>query len=74
MPRSKWSEVTALECVEPINNSEVISPNEKVIKNLNRLMEHNTAHLLVVKNEKIVGIVTRIDIMKLLKMKMNLGV
>jgi Zn-dependent protease len=71
--RDKWHTTLASECTEPIGKEAMVSPREKVSTILNRLLEHNITHLLVMEDDKIVGIITRIDIMKLLKFKMELG-
>jgi predicted transcriptional regulator len=62
-----------IECMEKIQKINIISPYEKTVNILNRFVENELDHLLVMDGEKLVGIVTRVDIMKLLKVKMDLG-
>jgi len=73
IPRDKWHTTLATECAEPISKDAIVSPREKVSSVLNRLLEHEITHLLVMEDDKIVGIITRVDIMKLLKFKMEFG-
>lgn len=70
--RDKWHTLTAVNCAEPITRDMIVSPREKTGSVLNRLLEHEMTHLLVMDNGQLVGIVTRIDVMKLLKLKMEL--
>lgn len=72
IPREKWHVTTAGSCAEPISQNEIVSPNERTSNIFNRIIEHEFGHLLVVDKGEIIGIITRVDIMKLLKMKMNL--
>jgi predicted transcriptional regulator len=73
IPRDKWHVTPVSQCLEPIRREQIVSSREKVSNVLGKLLEHEITHLLVMENEKLVGIVTRIDIMKLLKFKMEFG-
>lgn len=72
IPREKWHTVNAANCAEPITRDMIVSPREKTSNVLNRLIEHETTHLLVMDSDKLAGIITRVDIVKLLKLKMEL--
>lgn len=73
VPREKWHVATAGSCVEPIQPDAVVTPRERTSNVLNRFVEHEAGHILVMDNGRIAGIVTRVDVMKLLKLKMDLG-
>lgn len=74
IPPEKWAHTSAGSVVNPINPHAVITFREKTSSALARLGEYEFEHLIVMDKNKLVGIVTRRDIMKLLKLKMNLGV
>ena len=73
VPREDWARITVSQCLEPVDPVTVVRTGEKTINILRRLAEHSKEHLLVMQGERIVGIITRVDIMKLLKMKVDLG-
>lgn len=74
VPKEKWTETIAKDAVHPVNDYELISSREKTSSALGRLIEHEFEHLLVMDGDRLVGIVTRRDIMKLLRYKMDLGI
>lgn len=73
IPREKWPLTTAGDSAEPIRPDAVVSPRERTSNILSRLVEHELGHMLVMEEGRIIGIVTRVDVMKLLKVKMDLG-
>lgn len=73
IPREKWQVTTAGSSVEPISPDSIVPPTERMSNILNHLMEHEIGHILVMDNGKLVGIVTRYDVMRLIKIKMDLG-
>jgi CBS domain-containing protein len=53
---------------------QVLSPNEKASRALNLLMRNKLGRIPVVHGKRLVGIITRRDIMTLLMIKSDLGV
>lgn len=72
IPREQWFVVTAGSITEPINERLVISPYARISAVLSLLIERELDHMYVMEGGEIIGVVTRRDIMKLLKMKMDL--
>lgn len=73
IPHEKWAITAVSDCIEPINADAVVSPRERTSNVLNRILEHELSHILVMEEGRIVGIITRMDVMKLLKLKVDLG-
>ncbi len=73
IPREQWAQSRAADCALPIDPHTIITPRERTENVLARLAEYELGRLLVMDKGKLVGIVTRQDVMKLLKLKMNLG-
>lgn len=73
VPREKWNEVTVADCTQPVDPHAIVTPREGTQNVLTRFAEYDLGRLLVLDGGKLVGIVTRQDIMKLLKLRMNIG-
>ena len=74
VPREDWHKITVGQCLEPMDPLTVVRAGDKTINILRRLAEHANEHFMVMQGEQIVGIITRVDIMKLLKLKVDLDV
>lgn len=73
IPREKWSLTTVGEVVPPLKQSLIISPKEEASRALIQMTQEDVGHLSVVSNGKLVGLVTRSDILRLIKVKTELG-
>ncbi|MDI6689361.1 MAG: site-2 protease family protein [Actinomycetota bacterium] len=75
IPQGDWSRVTAREIVVPPKESCIISYREEAVNALMQMAREEIGHLLVVdENGSLVGLVTRSDIIRLIKVKTELGV
>ena len=73
VPRERWVDTSASSVAHPIDPHAIVTSRGKTNNALSWLVEHELEHLMVMDEGKLVGIVTRRDIMKLLKFKMDLG-
>ncbi len=69
VPRPDWSAVTAGEIIEPIDDSMMINEDEPSIKALQKMTNENVGHLLVAKEGRLVGLVTRTDILGIIRVR-----
>jgi CBS domain-containing protein len=74
VPRERWPWVTAAETVAPLTEAQVIHPEAPVWDALIKMTSGNMGRLLVVDATGLRGIVTRTDIMRLLRRRIELGV
>ncbi|MDP1808045.1 MAG: site-2 protease family protein [Actinomycetota bacterium] len=73
VPREDWSSVTAGEIVEPILEDMFVAPSDPAVKALVKMAGADIGHLLVVdENKHLAGIVTRTDIIGLIKIRSEL--
>lgn len=74
VPREEWSYKVAQDVLTPLEKVLVVSPEDEAVKALTRMAQGEIGHLLVVERNKLVGLVTRSDIIRLIKVKTELGV
>jgi CBS domain-containing protein len=75
IPKEKWSEFKVEDVMVPVSDLEAISPEEKSIKALVKLGRENIGCLLVLdNNQKLAGLVTRVDVMRAIRIKSELEV
>lgn len=73
VPRSEWFQRTAGEIVSSLKAGFTVRPDEEAAKALIQMAREDIGHLLVVENSSLVGLVTRTDIIRLIKIKSELG-
>jgi Zn-dependent protease/CBS domain-containing protein len=74
VPRERWAMVTAGEIVEPIEESMFVKPRDPAVKALMKMADEDVGHLLVMDDQgKLGGIITRTDILRLVRVKDELG-
>ncbi len=75
IPRDQWRDVTAGEIVEPIKDDRIVSPTDPAMKALAKMAAEDIGHLLVVDEDShLAGIVTRTDLIRLIKVRSELRV
>jgi len=74
VPRERWPWVTAREVVPPLTEAQTVSPDLDVWDALIKMTNGNLGRLLVTDSSGLRGIITRADIMRLLRRRMELGV
>lgn len=74
VPREKWQWTTARDAVPELTNQLTIAPWTDTWDALIRMTAENCGRLLVLENERLRGIVSRTDIMRLMRTRLELGV
>ena len=75
VPREQWDAETVGQIIEPIDEDMFVSPGDAAVKALTKMAEHDIGHLMVVDDKKdLVGIVTRADIVQLIKVRTELDI
>ena len=69
VPRPDWPTVTAGEIIEPIDDSMMINEGEPAIKALLKMANEGAGHLLVVNEGRLVGLVTKTDILGIIRVR-----
>ncbi|MFH1826699.1 MAG: site-2 protease family protein [bacterium] len=71
--KDNWPATTAKDIVIPVGARMVIKPNLEVIDALAKMAKTRIGRLLVIEDEKLVGILSQRDIMKLFEYKAEIG-
>ncbi len=74
VPKESWYEKKVRDIMIKSSGIQVLGPNDEASSALNLLMRDELGRIPVVDGEKLVGIITRRDIMTLLMIKSDLGV
>jgi CBS domain-containing protein len=74
VPKDSWYEKKVRDIMIKASEIQVLSPNEEASRALNLLMRNELGRIPVVDGKRLVGIITRRDIMTLLMIKSDLGV
>ncbi len=72
MPRDQWREHHVAELAVPCSGENTISPDTDAMKALSTMNQTGNSRLLVVDNNRLVGIVTLKDMLKFLSLKIDL--
>jgi CBS domain-containing protein len=72
--KDNWHEKRVRDIMMKASDIQVIGPEDEATNALNLLMRNELGRLPVVDGQKLVGIITRRDIMTLLMIKSDLGV
>jgi len=72
-PQEKWSYLTVSYIMTPLKNCTVVSSEEEAVKVMTKMAVENIGRVLVVDQDRLVGILSRTDMMRLLKMNLILG-
>jgi len=73
VPREQRSQVTARQAAPPLSDHNTIAPSAQVWDALLRMTAEDCGRLLVMENGRLLGILSRTDIMRTLRMRMELG-
>jgi Zn-dependent protease/CBS domain-containing protein len=73
VPRAEWSQRLVREVMHQVRDANLVRPSDDVAAVLRKMAEENTGHLPVVEDGRLVGIVTRHDIMALIQLRTDLG-
>lgn len=74
IPREKWPETRVREAMAPLKPSLIVQPESEVVEVLMQMALEEVGHLLVVKEGTLIGIVTKSDVLRLIRAKSELGI
>lgn len=73
VPKEKWKETRVRDVMEPVTLHSIVTPEETAIEVLSKMATLGVGRFPVVHMGKLVGIISRRDIMKLMAFKRELG-
>jgi Zn-dependent protease len=73
VPRDRWAAVRVREAMHQVSPDNLVCPDEDLAGVFRKMMQEDKGHLPVVDGGRLVGIVTRHDIMTLLQLNTDLG-
>ena len=73
VPQERWGQVTAREATPPLSQANTISPQADAWDALVRMSAESCGRLLVVEDGMLRGIISRTDIMRLMRHRLELG-
>jgi len=72
-PRENWAATLAGEVAPPLRSSQIIAPEADVWEAMEKIAADGEGRLLVMEHNRLAGILSRSDIMRLIRTKMQLG-
>ncbi|MBN1503640.1 MAG: site-2 protease family protein [Candidatus Eisenbacteria bacterium] len=73
VPREEWHSVTVGDVMTPISEGLALRPDDDAVDALTKMLKSGWGMLPVAEGERLLGILTRRDVMTLLKIKTDLG-
>jgi Zn-dependent protease/predicted transcriptional regulator len=73
IPSERWDITRAREAMMPLSDSLIARPEEDAVLVLNRMLKDGVSKVVVIKDGNLLGILTLEDIMRLFKIKTDLG-
>jgi len=73
VPKEKWQETKVSQVMTPCEKLRCVSPDETAVDALIKMSKHNVGRLPVQENGKLIGIITRSDILHAIQIKTELG-
>jgi len=73
VPKEQWQSLTAADCAQAVPRDLTIRPTDMVLYALQRMAEREFTQFFIVEDGVIVGVISRHDVTKLLKVKVDLG-
>ncbi len=73
IPRDQWPLTSAYRAMTPANKLHTVSPDESVTKVLQLMAMNDVNQLPVVRGRELLGMVTRADIMRFIRVRQDLG-
>jgi Zn-dependent protease/predicted transcriptional regulator len=71
--REKWESIRAKETMTSLNDPLIARPEDEAVHILNRMLKDSVSKVVVIKDGHLLGILTLQDIMRLFKIKTDLG-
>jgi CBS domain-containing protein len=73
VPREKWAVTVAGEAAPPLRPSQIIPPEADAWEAMEKMAADGEGRLLVMEQNRMAGILSRSDVMRLIRTKMQLG-
>jgi len=73
IPKERWGEETVGRVFKKVSDEFILDPEEDAVDALKKIIQSDLGRLPVVKDKKLVGLLTRKDIINLLRIKTDLG-
>lgn len=74
VPRERWAYTRAIEAIEPMDGNQWMHPDQDAWEALSTMASQGTGRMLVAEHGQLLGIISRTDIMRFLRVKMELGI
>jgi Zn-dependent protease/CBS domain-containing protein len=74
IPRDQWDKKTAVEAMTPLNKLKSVSPDEDLSNVLSILTEQDINQVPVIQDQKIVGMISRDNILSFINVRRGLGI
>ncbi len=74
LPKERWGSTYVWDIMTPTERLITVSPNEPATEALSKMSKHEVGRILVVENGKLIGIITRSDIMRAIRRRVDLKV
>lgn len=72
VPREEWNRRTARDVAEPCTEENTVDADEDAMKALTLMSKNQSSRLLVVENDRLVGVITLKDLLRFLSLKLEL--
>jgi Zn-dependent protease/CBS domain-containing protein len=72
-PKEKWHQVKVAQAMEKLSSEDLLHAEDEAVEALRKMVRTGRGRLPVLKEDRLVGILTRRDIMSFLKIKTDLG-
>jgi len=73
IPKERWETVTVREAMIPCERTVMVKPTTSALDAMNKMARENVGRVLVVEDKRLLGIVTRGDLMRTIRTKQELG-
>ena len=73
VPRQEWSQKTVGELADKCSPENTIAPQTDAVEALSKMRRNNASRLMVVENDKLVGILALKDMLEFLSLKIELN-
>ena len=72
IPRDQWSATKVGDIVKPVSKREIINMDMEVADAIRKMSSNNLGHLVVMTGNKLIGLITKSDVMKFIKIRSEL--
>ena len=74
LPKERWGSTYVWDVMTPAERLITISPDDPATEALSKMSKHDLGRILVLENGKLIGIVTRSDVMRAIRRRVDLKV